>query len=175
MVTLEGWVDKVRKEFTRQLASESRTHLGPLCRSWTCTAPAIHPKDRLLHSSILQASLDPALAMRKFVYVTNIKKKKASSNEFWNRMMWMSKSMIFGLWNQKWSSEGWTTMSPSTATCFSATSWANWFITCSSFVPTASNSCEEAQAMIFLFPRTVWLEVQREESLEPTKAGMRAM
>jgi len=38
------------------------------------------------------------------------------------------------------SSDGWTTNSPCMAECFSATSCANWIITCSSFVPTASSS-----------------------------------
>lgn len=72
--------------------------------------------------------------------LTQIQKKNASSKEFWKRMTWIRISTIWGLWNQKWSSEGLTTNSPSIATCFSATSWANWVITCSSLVPTATRS-----------------------------------
>lgn len=103
-----------------------------------------------------------ALAMGEFIFVTNMKKKKASSNEFWNRMMWMRIRMILGLWNQKWSSEGWTTKSPSMATCFSATSLANWLITCSSFVPTASKSCEEARYEFSIEERFVRSSTGRE-------------
>lgn len=72
--------------------------------------------------------------------LTHIQKKNAISKEFWNRIIWISKSTSLGLLNQKCSSEGLTTNSPSTATCFSATSWANWIITCSNLVPTASRS-----------------------------------
>lgn len=72
--------------------------------------------------------------------LTHIQKKNDISKEFWKRIKWMRKRTMRGRRNQKWSSDGWTTNSPSMAECFSATSWANWIITCSSLVPTASRS-----------------------------------
>lgn len=76
-----------------------------------------------------------------FLPLTNIQKKYAISKAFWNRMKWIKKMTICGLWNQKRWSDGVTTKSPSMAECFSATSWANWVIICSNFVPMASRSC----------------------------------
>lgn len=75
--------------------------------------------------------------------LTKIKNMKANSNEFWKRMKWIKKRTSRGLLNQNKSSDGRTTKSPSTATCFSATSWAKSVMICSNFVPTASKSCGE--------------------------------
>lgn len=72
--------------------------------------------------------------------LTHIQKKNAISKAFWKRMKWIKNRTISGRLNQKCSSDGLTTKSPSMATCFSATSRANWVITCSSLVPTASRS-----------------------------------
>ena len=77
------------------------------------------------------------------VSFTHIQAKNAISKEFWNRMMWIRLRMSRGLLNQKWLSEGWTTNSPSTTICLSATSWANCVIICSNLVPTASKSCQK--------------------------------
>lgn len=85
---------------------------------------------------------------RSQVY-THIQAKKASSKEFWKRMMWMRRRMRRGLLNQKWLSEGWTTNSPSTTICLSATSWANCVIICSNLVPTASKSCQKEKQITF--------------------------
>lgn len=72
--------------------------------------------------------------------LTHIQKKNAISKAFWKRMKWIKMRTISGWPNQKCSSDGLTTSSPSIATCFSATSWANCLMTCSSLVPTASRS-----------------------------------
>lgn len=73
-------------------------------------------------------------------YLTHIQKKKAISKAFWKRMKWIKKRTMPGRLNQKCSSDGLTISSPCMATCFSATSWANWVITCSNLVPTARRS-----------------------------------
>lgn len=94
-------------------------------------------------SSVLEVSTNRWTVSRGFFFrlPTHIQKNDAISRAFWKRIKWIKKSTIRGRWNQKSLSEGLITKSPSTADCFSATSLANWVMTCANLVPTASRSC----------------------------------
>jgi len=75
---------------------------------------------------------------------TQIQKKKAISNEFWNRMNWIKSRTMAGFSSQKCSSEGFTCAS-STGTGISATLWPKLVIMCSNLAPTSSRSCHSNQ------------------------------
>lgn len=96
--------------------------------------------------------------------LTKIKKMNANSNEFWKRMKWIKKRTSRGLLNQNRSSDGRTTKSPSTAMCFSATSWAKSVMICSSFIPTASKSWGDQKKISLNRPisRWIWMMIYME-------------
>ena len=64
--------------------------------------------------------------------------------------MWIKRRTSLGRPNQKCSSEGDTTRSPSIAVCFWATSRANSVIICSILLPTTSSTCKEENTLNML-------------------------
>lgn len=98
---------------------------------------------------------------------TQIQKKKAISNEFWNRMNWIKSRTMAGFSSQKCSSEGCTRASSIETVFFSATLWPKVVIMCSNFAPTSSRSWDSNQLDIIRLASNV---IHQNMSTKPFKS-----